>query len=43
MSEYVAVPDDVLQNTSELKKYLAISYDYASALKPKPTKGKKKS
>jgi TfoX/Sxy family transcriptional regulator of competence genes len=43
MKEYVAVPDAMLQNTSELKGYLAISYDYVRALKPKPTKRKKKS
>jgi len=41
MSEYVAVPDAVLQNTGEMKKYLAMSYDYASALKPKATTRKK--
>jgi TfoX/Sxy family transcriptional regulator of competence genes len=42
MKEYVAVPDALLQRTSELKPYLAISYDYVRALKPKPTKAKKK-
>jgi len=41
MSEYVAVPDELLRKTAELKKYLAISYDYVSALKPKATKKKK--
>jgi hypothetical protein len=38
MPEYVTVPDAVLQKTSEMKKYLAISYEYVSGLKPKPTK-----
>ena len=38
MKEYVAVPDDLLRNTKELKKYLAISHDYAKTLKAKPTK-----
>ena len=42
MKEYVSVPDDLLANTDELKDYLAISYNYVSALKPKPTKKKKK-
>jgi hypothetical protein len=42
MKEYVAVPDSLLQNTGELKKYFAISYDYVRALKPKPTTKKKK-
>lgn len=42
MQEHVAVPDSLLQKTSELKKYLVISYEYIRALKPKPTKGKRK-
>lgn len=37
MKEYVAVPESLLKNTKELKKYLAMSYDYVKALKPKPT------
>lgn len=40
MKEYVTVPDELLQNTEELKKYLDISYDYVKTLKPKPTKKK---
>jgi TfoX/Sxy family transcriptional regulator of competence genes len=40
MGEYVAVPDALLKNTKELQKYLAISYEYAKTLKPKPTKKK---
>jgi hypothetical protein len=35
--EYVEVPDALLGNTSELKKYFDISYAYVSSLKPKPT------
>ena len=41
MMEYVAVPDDLLPNTKELKKYLELSYSYAKTLKPKPTKKNK--
>jgi ABC-type transporter MlaC component len=37
MKEYVAVPDSLLENTKELKKYLELSYEYAKTLKPKPT------
>ena len=40
MQEYVAVPDSLLENTKELKKYLDLSYAYAKTLKPKPTKKK---
>jgi hypothetical protein len=39
--EYVAVPDSLLDNTSELKKYFEMSYQYVAALKPKPTARKK--
>lgn len=42
MKEYVAVPDTLLKNTKELKKYLDLSYEYAKTLKPKPTTKKKK-
>jgi TfoX/Sxy family transcriptional regulator of competence genes len=41
MKEYVAVPDELLENTKELKKYLVSSYEYAKTLKPKPTTKKK--
>src|SRR5580704_16719680 len=41
MKEYVRVPDDLLGKTGELRKYLAISYEYAKTLKPKPTTRKK--
>src|SRR5215469_5238522 len=39
--EYVAVPDSLLEKTSELKKYFEISYQYVAALKPKPAARKK--
>ena len=38
MKEYVEVPDALLAKTSEIKKYFDTSYQYASSLKPKPTK-----
>lgn len=41
MKEYVAVPEDLLKNTKELKKYLALSYNYAKTLKAKPATRKK--
>jgi hypothetical protein len=40
MKEYVAVPDALLKNSGEMKKYLALSYEYVKTLKPKPTKKK---
>ena len=40
MKEYVAVPDELLENTVELKEYLNISHAYTKSLKPKPTKKK---
>jgi hypothetical protein len=43
MKEYVVVPDDLLAQTQELKKYFDVSYKYVGSLKPKPTKRKKKS
>jgi len=33
--DYVTVPDALLKNTKELKKYLDISYEYVKTLKPK--------
>jgi TfoX/Sxy family transcriptional regulator of competence genes len=42
MKEYVAVPDGLLSNTKELKKYLDLSYAYAKTLKPKPGAKKKR-
>jgi len=41
MKEYVAVPDALFKNTKELKKYLALSYDYIATLKPKTAKKKR--
>jgi TfoX/Sxy family transcriptional regulator of competence genes len=40
MKEYVTVPDSLLKKTSELKKYMQASYEYAKTLKAKPTKKK---
>ena len=36
--EYVAVPDDLLADTTALTPYLQASYRYALTLRPKPTK-----
>ena len=33
--DYVTVPDSLLKDTKELRKYLDISYEYARTLKPK--------
>jgi hypothetical protein len=41
MKEYVRVPSTLLPKTRELAKYLAISYQYARSLKPKPTTKRK--
>lgn len=38
--EYVTVPDKLLENPQELRKYLAMSYEYAQTLKPKPARKK---
>ena len=40
MKEYVTVPDALLKNTKELRKYLEMSYRYLKTLKPKPTRKK---
>jgi hypothetical protein len=40
MKEHVAVPDALLKNTRELRKYLELSYEYVKTLKPKPTRKK---
>jgi hypothetical protein len=40
MKEYVTVPDSLLKNTKELRKYLDMSYGYLKTLKPKLTKKK---
>lgn len=34
MKEYVAVPDAMLKNTKDWKRYLELSCEYAKALKP---------
>jgi hypothetical protein len=41
LKEYVAVPESLLKKTSELKKYLDVSYEYVKTLKPKPQKKRK--
>jgi TfoX/Sxy family transcriptional regulator of competence genes len=41
MKEYVAVPGKLLKDTKELKKWFALSVEYAGTLKPKATKRKK--
>jgi hypothetical protein len=41
--EYVTVPADLLAKTDELAPYFRASFDYAKALRPKPTKRAKKS
>jgi len=33
--DWATVPDALLKNTKDLKKYLQISYDYVKTLKPK--------
>ena len=37
MKEYVVVPDGLLMNTKELKRYFDLSYAYVKSLKPKST------
>ena len=41
MKEYVMVPEELLRNTKELKKYLNLSYEYVKTMKPKPSKKSK--
>ncbi len=38
MKEYVTVPNTLLKNTIELKKYFDLSYEYVKGLKPKAMK-----
>jgi len=38
--EYVTVPDALLKNTKELRKYFDMSYRYVQTLKPKPSRKK---
>ena len=42
MKEYVDIPTELLKKTKSLIKYLQISFEYVSSLKPKPTKKRKK-
>ena len=42
MKEYVEVPDNLLKKTSELKPWLAASFEYVKTLKAKPTTKSKK-
>src|SRR5215471_15115296 len=37
MPEYVAVPDELLAKTTQLKKYFDASFEYVSSLRAKPT------
>lgn len=37
MPEYVAVPEELLTKTAQLKKYFDASFDYVSSLRAKPT------
>ena len=41
MKEYARVPEKLLRNTEELKKYLDVSYEYVKTLKPKPQRKSK--
>ena len=41
MKEYVAVPESLLKDTRELKKYLDMSFEYVKTLKPKAKKIRK--
>ena len=40
MKEYVIVPEELLEQTDQLKEYFDISFKYIGSLKPKPTKKK---
>ena len=41
MKEYVVITQNLLENTAKLFKFLQMSFEYVSELKPKPTKHKK--
>ena len=41
MKEYVSIPQSLLKETNKLSKYLQLSFNYVSQLKPKPIKKKK--
>jgi hypothetical protein len=40
-TEYVTVPDTLLKNTPELRRYFELSYRYVQTLKPKASKKKR--
>src|SRR5216683_6928864 len=40
MKEYVTVPASLLGKTGQLKKYLAMNYEYAKTLRMKPSRKK---
>jgi TfoX/Sxy family transcriptional regulator of competence genes len=40
MKEYISVPEKLFKNPGELKAWVVSSYEYARALKAKPTKKK---
>ncbi len=42
LKEYVLVPDKLLKNTKELKRYFDLSFESIKSLKPKPTTKSKK-
>lgn len=39
LKEYVTIPNDLLEDTNTLKKYLEKGLEYVKGLKPKPGKG----
>jgi hypothetical protein len=41
MKEIATVPDSLLKNTGELRKYFDLSYEHIKTLKPKPTTKRK--
>lgn len=43
MKEYVAVPDELLEDTDRLRTHFETSHAYAGSLKPKPGKKAKPS
>jgi hypothetical protein len=40
MKEFVTVPDSLLKDTTELRKYFELSIQYIETLKPKPSRKK---
>ncbi|HTH57169.1 MAG TPA: hypothetical protein VL728_14060 [Cyclobacteriaceae bacterium] len=39
--DFVVVPDSLFKKTSELKRYLQLSFNYAKTIKAKPAASKK--